>query len=69
MKLSIKKGQKVKLISGEFKGKTGEVLEIDKKNLKVRVAGISIKSVFNKRTREMTKKESFIDYSNIAAAK
>ncbi len=33
MKLSIKKGQKVKLVSGFFKGKTGEVLEIDKKNL------------------------------------
>ena len=38
----IKKGMKVKIISGKDKGKDGEVIEIDRKNTRVKVKGINI---------------------------
>lgn len=68
MKLKIKKGQKVKVIAGSQKGRTGEVLEIDKRNLKIKVAGVAVKTHFSKEDG-LEKKEAFIDYSNVAATK
>lgn len=68
MKLKIKKGQKVKVIAGNDKGKTGEVLELDAKNLKVKVAGIAVRTHFDKKEGQF-KKEAYIDYSNIASVK
>lgn len=68
MKLKIKKGQKVKVISGSHKGKTGEVLDIDKTNLKIKVAGVAIKTHFSKEDG-LQKKEAYIDYSKVAAVK
>ena len=38
----IKKGLKVKIISGKDKNKDGEVIEIDRKNNRVKVKGINI---------------------------
>lgn len=68
MKLKIKKGQKVKVIAGSDKGKTGEVLSINTKTLKIKVAGVGIKTHFDKQ-EGMLKKEAFIDYSNVAPVK
>ncbi len=68
MKLKIKKGQKVKIIAGSDKGKTGEVLEISTKNLKIKVAGVAVRTHFDKQEGQF-KKEAFIDYSNVASAK
>ena len=38
----IKKGIQVKIITGKDKGKTGEILEIDRKQNKVKVKSINI---------------------------
>jgi large subunit ribosomal protein L24 len=40
----IKKGDKIKIIKGKFKGKTGDVLEVDYKKLRIFVSGISRKN-------------------------
>ncbi|MEM3361857.1 MAG: 50S ribosomal protein L24 [Candidatus Anstonellaceae archaeon] len=42
--LTIKKGDKVKIIKGKFKGKTGSVIEVDYKKLRLFVEGITIKN-------------------------
>lgn len=68
MKLKLKKGQKVKVIAGSEKGKTGEVLSIDAQNLKIKVAGISVRTHFDKK-EGILKKEGYIDYSNVASVK
>jgi large subunit ribosomal protein L24 len=68
MKLKIKKGQKVKVIAGNDKGKTGEVIEINVKNLQVKVAGVAVRTHFDKKEGQF-KKEAFIDYSNVASVK
>jgi len=41
-KLKIKKGDKVTVITGRDKGKTGEVLRIDPKNSRVLVQGVNM---------------------------
>jgi large subunit ribosomal protein L24 len=43
MKLKIKKGDTVKVISGAAVGQQGEVLSVDKKNNRVTVEGITMK--------------------------
>ena len=42
MSKKIKKGDNVIVITGKDKGKTGEVIIIDRKNLKAKVRGINI---------------------------
>lgn len=69
MKLKIKKGQKVKVIAGNDKGKTGEVIEINSSKLQVKVSGIAMRTHFDKKNSTTQQKEAFIDYSNIAAVK
>ena len=65
----IKKGMKVKIISGKDKGKDGEVIEIDRKNTRVKVKGINIVKKHVKTTKEkkggIVSKESFIHLSNL----
>ena len=65
----IKKGMKVKIISGKDKGKDGEVIEIDRKNLRVKVKGINIVKKHVKTTKEkkggIVSKENFIHLSNL----
>ncbi len=68
MKLKIKKGQKVKVICGNDKGKTGEVLEVNTLKLQVKVSGIAVRTHFDKK-EGLLKKEAFINYSNIASVK
>jgi large subunit ribosomal protein L24 len=64
MKLKIKKGSTVKVITGSDKGKQGEVLTLDAKNMKVKVAGVKIQTHFDKKDG-LKKLEGFIDYSNV----
>jgi large subunit ribosomal protein L24 len=65
----IKKGMKVKIISGKDKGKDGEVIEIDRKNTRVKVKGINIVKKHVKTTKEkkggIVYKENFIHLSNL----
>ena len=65
----LKKGIQVKVISGKDKGKTGEILEIDRKNNKIKIKSISMIKRHLKPTKEnkggIISKESFIDQSNV----
>jgi len=65
----IKKGMKVKIISGKDKGKDSEVIEIDRKNTRVKVKGINIIKKHVKTTKEkkggIVSKENFIHLSNL----
>ena len=67
--LILKKGSQVKVISGKDKGKTGEILEIDRKLQKVKVKTINIVKKHTKPTKEnkggIISKESFIHQSNV----
>lgn len=64
MKLKIKKGATVEVISGSEKGKKGAVLEINPRTLKIKVQGIKVQSKHD-RKEGILKREGFIDYSNV----
>ena len=65
----LKKGTQVKIISGKDKGKTGEILEINKKLNKIKIKSISMIKRHTKPTKEnkggIISKESFIHLSNV----
>ena len=65
----LKKGTQVKIISGKDKGKTGEILEINRKQNKVKIKSIGMIKKHQKPTKEnkggIISKESFIHLSNI----
>ena len=65
----LKKGTQVKIISGKDKGKTGEILEINRKLNKVKIKAINMVKRHTKPTKEnkggIVSKESFIHQSNI----
>ena len=65
----IKKGSQVKIIAGKDKGKTGEILEIDRKADKVKIKSINMIKKHLKPTKEnkggIISKESFIHQSNV----
>ncbi len=65
----LKKGIQVKIISGKDKGKTGEILEINRKLNKIKVKSINMIKKHLKPTKEnkggIVSKESFIDQSNV----
>jgi len=65
----LKKGTQVKIISGKDKGKTGEVLEINRKHNKVKIKSIGMIKRHLKPTKEnkggIISKENFIHLSNI----
>ena len=67
--MDIKKGIQVKIICGKDKGKTGEILEIDRKQNKVKIKSIGLIKKHQKPTKEnkggIISKESFIHLSNI----
>ena len=67
--LNIKKGEQVKIITGKDKGKTGEILEINRKLEKVKVKSINMIKRHTKPTKEnkggIISKESFIHLSNV----
>tara|TARA_B100001248_G_scaffold81676_1_gene59464 strand:+ start:738 stop:989 length:252 start_codon:yes stop_codon:yes gene_type:complete len=65
----IKKGVQVKVIAGKDKGKTGEILEINRNENKVKIKSIGMIKRHLKPTKEnkggIISKESFIHQSNI----
>ena len=65
----LKKGAQVKIISGKDKGKTGEILEINRRLSKVKIKSISMIKRHTKPTKEnkggIISKESFIHQSNV----
>jgi len=65
----IKKGLKVKIISGKDKNKDGEIIEIDRQNNRAKVKGINMVKKHVKTTKEkkggIISKESFIHLSNL----
>ena len=65
----LKKGTQVKVISGKDKGKTGEILEINRKLNKIKVKAINMVKKHTKPTKEnkggIISKESFIHQSNV----
>ena len=65
----LKKGIQVKIISGKDKGKTGEILEINRRLNKVKIKSINMIKKHTKPTKEnkggIISKESFIHQSNI----
>ena len=65
----IKKGLKVKVLSGKDKKKEGEVIEIDRPNNRVKVKEINIVKKHVKTTKEkkggIISKENFIHLSNL----
>ena len=67
--MMLKKGIQVKVISGKDKGKTGEILEINRKLNKIKVKSINMIKKHLKPTKEnkggIVSKESFIDQSNV----
>ena len=65
----LKKGAQVKIISGKDKGKTGEILEINRRLNKIKVKSISMIKRHTKPTKEnkggIISKESFVHQSNV----
>ena len=65
----IKKGLKVKILTGRDKSKEGEVIEIDRRNNRAKVKGINIVKKHVKTTKEkkggIISKENFIHLSNL----
>ena len=64
-KLKIKKGDKVQVITGDDKGLSGSVLDIDLENLKIRVQGARIQTKREKKENKLIKEEGWMDYSNV----
>ena len=65
----IKKGLKVKILSGKDKAKEGEVIEIDRVNNRVKVKDLNMIKKHVKTTKEkkggIFSKENFIHISNL----
>ena len=67
--MDLKKGSQVKIMSGKDKGKTGEILELNRRLEKVKVKSINMIKRHTKPTKEnkggIISKESFIHQSNV----
>ena len=67
--MNLKKGTQVKIITGKDKGKTGEILEINRKLNKIIIKSINMVKRHTKPTKEnkggIVSKESFIHQSNV----
>ena len=66
----IKKGIKVKILTGKDKNKDGDVIEIDRKNNRAKVKGIDMVKKHVKTTKEkkggIISKENFMNISNLS---
>ena len=67
--MPIKKGSKVKILTGKDKNKEGEIIEIDRLNNKAKVKGLNIIKKHVKTTKEkkggIFDKENFLHLSNL----
>ena len=65
----LKKGNQVKILSGKDKGKTGEILEINRKMSTLKVKSINLVKKHLKPTKEnkggIISKENYIQQSNV----
>ena len=65
----IKKGLKVRVLTGKDKKKEGEIIEIDRSKNRAKVKEINMVKKHVKTTKEkkggIVSKESFINYSNV----
>lgn len=71
MKLNIKKGDKVIVISGDAKGKTGTVAKVDREKMRVVVEGLNMATKHTKPSAQnpqggIVKEEAPIHISNVA---
>ncbi len=68
--MTIKKGNKVKILAGKDKNKEGEIIELEKNNYRAKVKGINMVKKHIKTTKEkkggIVSKENFIHMSNLA---
>ena len=66
----IKKGTKVKILTGKDKNKDGEVIQIDRQNNRAKIKGINLIKKHVKTTKEkkggIISKENFLHISNLA---
>tara|TARA_B100000686_G_C16446410_1_gene789715 strand:+ start:146 stop:391 length:246 start_codon:yes stop_codon:yes gene_type:complete len=66
----IKKGTKVKVLTGKDKNKDGEIMDVDRKKNRVKVKGINLVKKHVKTTKEkkggIIDKENFIHISNVS---
>ena len=69
IKMRLRKGDTVQVISGKDKGKTGEILEINRKLNKIKIKAINMMKKHLKPTKEnkggIVSKENFIHQSNV----
>ena len=67
--MELKKGNQVKILSGKDRGKTGEILEIDRKLGRLKIKSINMIKKHLKPTKEnkggIISKENFIHQSNV----
>ena len=69
----IKKGSDVKILTGKDKNKTGEVIEVDKNNERIKIKGTNMIKKHVKTTKDkkggIFEKENFIHISNVVVLK
>ena len=67
--MNFKKGTQVKVIAGKDKGKTGEILEINRRLKKIKIKSVNMIKKHTKPTKEnkggIISKENFIHQSNV----
>ncbi len=68
--MNLKKGIKVKVLTGKDRNKQGEVIEINRSEFRAKVKGLNIIKKHVKTTKEkkggIFEKENFINISNLA---
>jgi len=66
----IKKGNKVKVLTGKDRNKEGEIIEIDRSNNRAKVKGLNMIKKHIKTTKEkkggIFEKENFLNLSNLS---
>lgn len=69
-KFTVKKGDKVVVLTGKDKGKSGEVLRVNREDRRALVSGVNMMKRHTKQTQSdaggIVEKEAFIQMSNIA---
>ena len=65
----IKKGSKVKILTGKDRNKDGEIIELDRSNNRAKIKGINMVKKHVKTTKEkkggIISKENFVHLSNL----
>lgn len=64
MKLKIKKGDTVEVVSGADKGKKGAVMEVNPTALMIKVQGVKVMTHFDKKDGQK-KMEGFLPYAKV----